>query len=137
MTHQFVEAIPERPESGTLYVSIEYGTAVHLCCCGCQREVITPITPTDWTLSFDGITVSLSPSIGNWSFECRSHYFITKNRVRWAASWSEARVAQARAVGANRQSTPESRPSDPPLEGTIRNAIRRVRDGLARLVRGS
>jgi len=29
--------------------------------------------------------VSLAPSIGNWSFPCNSHYWITGNEVRWAA----------------------------------------------------
>ena len=96
LAHEFVDAIPEGPQAGTLYISIMYGTALHLCCCGCRREVVTPITPDDWSLTYDGATVSLSPSIGNWSFECRSHYFITKNRVRWAATWSEGMVAAAR-----------------------------------------
>src|SRR5688572_11055762 len=32
--------------------------------------------------------VSLSPSIGNWSFPCQSHYWIENNRLRWAAAMS-------------------------------------------------
>lgn len=96
LSHQFVDAMPERPQSGTLYISIVYGTALHLCCCGCGRDVVTPITPDDWSLTYDGVAVSLSPSIGNWSFECRSHYFITKDRVRWAATWSDAMVSASR-----------------------------------------
>lgn len=31
-----------------------------------------------WTLIFDGDTVSLDPSIGNWSFHCQSHYLIVR-----------------------------------------------------------
>jgi hypothetical protein len=76
MQHKFVEFVPEDIQPNTLYVSVEYGTAVHKCCCGCGEEVVTPLTPTDWKLKFDGESVSLAPSIGNWSFKCRSHYFI-------------------------------------------------------------
>ena len=81
--HEFVEFIPERLEQGKLYISIPYATATHLCCCGCGFEVSNPITPTDWTLSFDGESVSLTPSIGNSSFPCQSHYWIDQNRVCW------------------------------------------------------
>jgi hypothetical protein len=46
------------------------------CCCGCGHEVVTPFSPTDWKLTFDCVSVSLYPSIGNWSPPCRAHYFI-------------------------------------------------------------
>jgi len=36
--------------------------------------------------------VTLDPSIGNWSFPCRSHYRIRNNRVRWAAPMSRERI---------------------------------------------
>jgi len=70
LRHEFVEHIPEELEEGVLYVSITYATAAHKCACGCGREVITPFTPTDWKMTFDGETISLAPSIGNWNFEC-------------------------------------------------------------------
>lgn len=97
LKHEFVEYIPEDLNEGVVYVSIKYATAVHKCCCGCGNEVTTPISPTDWRLIFDGESVSLEPSIGNWSFPCRSHYWITRNRVRWAPRWSEKEIAAARA----------------------------------------
>src|ERR1700722_5844351 len=75
---------------------MKYATAVHLCCCGCEREVVTPFAPTDWQLVFDGVTVSLHPSIGNWNFPCRSHYIIAHNRVIEALSWSDKQVAAER-----------------------------------------
>ena len=28
--------------------------------------------------------MSLWPSIGNWSFPCRSHYWVVENRVEWS-----------------------------------------------------
>lgn len=97
LTHSFVDCIPETFEDAVLFVSVRYGTAVHRCCCGCGREVVTPLTPTDWKLTFDGETVSLHPSIGNWNFPCRSHYWIRNNRVEWAEDWPEWKVEAAEA----------------------------------------
>jgi len=97
LVHEFVEFIPDVVEEGKLYVSIEYTTVVHKCCCGCGKEVVTPLSPTDWRLIFDGKTISLDPSIGNWSFPCRSHYWIRNNRVRWAEDWSQSRIDANRA----------------------------------------
>ena len=59
LEHRFVKHIPERLEPGVLYVSMEYATAAHSCCCGCGEEVVTPFTPTDWKMTFDGETISL------------------------------------------------------------------------------
>ncbi|MCF8276996.1 MAG: hypothetical protein K9J17_09690 [Flavobacteriales bacterium] len=92
LKHKFCESIPENLTQGVVYVSVTYGTAIHLCCCGCGSEVVTPITPTDWKLSFDGETISLSPSIGNWSLPCQSHYWIKDNQVEWSGQWSRKRV---------------------------------------------
>lgn len=92
LKHQFVEFIPDVIEEGKIYVSIEYATIVHKCCCGCGKEVVTPLSPTDWKLIFDGKTISLDPSIGNWSFPCRSHYWIRNNGVRRAEDWSQSRI---------------------------------------------
>jgi hypothetical protein len=95
---EFVEAIPRDLAVGTLYVSIPFTTAIHRCCCGCGREVVTPIAPNGWSLLFDGTAVSLDPSIGNWSFPCQSHYWIRRNRVEWAATWSKQQIQLARAA---------------------------------------
>jgi uncharacterized protein DUF6527 len=97
LAHEFVEFIPDELKERTLYISITYCTAVHKCCCGCGREVVTPLSPTSWQLTFDGKTVSLEPSIGSWSLPCQSHYFITKNRVVRARKWSEKQIARGRA----------------------------------------
>lgn len=94
--HEFVEFIPKELEEGALYVSIPYATAVHTCFCGCGTKVVTPISPVGWHLTFDGETVSLSPSVGNWSFACRSHYFIRKDAVVWAGDMSEDEIAWGR-----------------------------------------
>jgi hypothetical protein len=96
--HEFVEYIPTALEEGTLYISIAFATAVHRCCCGCGQEVVTPLTPTDWALTFDGETASLDPSIGNWGFDCQSHYWIRRNRVHWAGRWTAKQIAEGRAL---------------------------------------
>jgi hypothetical protein len=83
---EFVEFIPDRLEPGVLYVSRRYATASHLCCCGCEREVVTPLNPAKWRITERAGTVSLAPSVGNWSFPCRSHYWINANRVQWATA---------------------------------------------------
>lgn len=100
MTHQFVEFIPDELEDGTIYISVSYATVAHNCCCGCGKEVVTPISPRDWKLTFDGETVSLTPSIGNWGFPCQSHYWIVRNDVRWAEQWSPEEIAGGRALDA-------------------------------------
>jgi Family of unknown function (DUF6527) len=71
---QFVEFMPKLLDDGVLYVSMTYATASHRCFCGCGMKVVTPLSPTDWRLTFDGDSLSLHPSIGNWSYPCRSHY---------------------------------------------------------------
>lgn len=96
LCHEFVEFVPEVLEPGTLYVSVVYATVSHLCCCGCGQRVVTPLSPTDWTLAFNGETVSLDPSIGNWSFPCRSHYWIKGNAVRWAGQWTDSQIRAGR-----------------------------------------
>lgn len=93
---EFVEVIPRNLEPGILYVCCRYRAVKHLCACGCGVEVNTPLHPTAWTLMCDGVSVSLSPSIGNWSERCQSHYWIRNNRVHWAPKWSRYRIQRAR-----------------------------------------
>jgi hypothetical protein len=112
LEHRFVQHIPDQLEPGVLYVSMEYGTAVHSCCCGCGEEVVTPFTPTDWKMTFDGETVSLRPSIGNWNLPCRSHYVIERGRVNEAFPWTDEQIATERrrdkVAKARYYDTPES-----------------------------
>jgi hypothetical protein len=96
LVHKFVDKIPENIEEEVIYISIECETAIHKCCCGCGMEVVTPLSPTDWTLIFDGVSISLDPSIGNWSFDCRSHYWIKKNEVIWSGSWNARKINEKR-----------------------------------------
>jgi len=96
LEHRFVQYIPEQLEPGVIYISMEYATAAHSCCCGCGEQVITPFTPTDWKLTFDGETVSLWPSIGNWNFSCRSHYIIRNSRIVSAEPWEDDHIRSGR-----------------------------------------
>jgi len=96
LRHQFIEYMPSDLEEGTIYVSMAFATVAHKCCCGCGTEVVTPLSPTDWKLVFDGESISLHPSIGNWSFDCKSHYWIRRGRVRWAPRWSQQAIADGR-----------------------------------------
>lgn len=105
LQHKFVEFIPDRIEDGYLYISMQYCTAIHKCVCGCGNEVVTPLSPTDWRLTFNGKTISLYPSIGNWNFDCQSHYWIKKSKVKHANSWTrnEIDVSRTKANPAKRQ----------------------------------
>lgn len=94
--HEMVSAIPETLQPSTLYVTTDRDVAGHLCACGCGREVITPLSPTDWSISFDRRGASLFPSIGNWAFPCRSHYFIRGGAVVWARGMSDMAIQQGR-----------------------------------------
>lgn len=92
----FVDEVPDELSHGVLYVSIEHASMIHLCACGCGSEVVLPLTPEDWKLTYDGEHVSVSPSVGNWSLPCRSHYFIRSGEVVWAGDWSEERIHDGR-----------------------------------------
>ena len=96
MVPVFVETMPEVLEPGKLYVSPKFRTVTHSCACGCGVEINTPLHPTGWQLVFDGLYLSLSPSVGNWSEECQSHYWIEDNEVLWAGPWSRAQIDQGR-----------------------------------------
>lgn len=89
---EFVKHFPDILDEGVLYVSEEFTTAGHLCCCGCGEEVITPLNRAQWQLIKSGAGVSLHPSVGNWKFACKSHYWIRNNQVIEAAPLSNAAI---------------------------------------------
>ena len=96
LQHKFVTNIPDQLEDGVLYISIEYCTAIHKCICGCGNEVVTPLSPTGWSLTFNGKTISLNPSIGNWNFECKSHYWIKNSKIEFARTWSDKEIRKGK-----------------------------------------
>ena len=76
----FVKEMPSFWEQGKVYISEEYKTSVHLCLCGCGEKTVMPLGGQWWTLVKENNgTVSFIGSVGNYKFECKSHYIITKN----------------------------------------------------------
>jgi hypothetical protein len=139
--HEFIELAPKTLQEGVLYVSVEYASAVHNCFCGCGIKVAMPISPTDWQLTFDGDTVSLWPSVGNWDFPCRSHYVIKRNLVHWAASMTGEEIEEGRAADRRRKAayyceTPMLPASAPEPEKAAILVIRNKRSFWTRLLRG-
>ena len=115
--HAFVDTLPDKLDEGVLYVSVQYATSAHNCFCGCGREVVTPIHPTKWKLTFDGVVVSLYPSIGSWSLACKSHYWLQDGRVTWAESMSEdeIRAVRQRDLAAQNSYFDQAKESPPPV----------------------
>ena len=109
LQHEFVDYIPDTLYDGVLYVSVPFATVVHRCCCGCGNEVVTPLDPSDWEMTFDGRSVSLSPSIGNWGLACQSHYWISRNQVRWFPRFSRLDVKTNRTLNSFRKAGHPSR----------------------------
>ena len=93
---EFVDAFPTRLEQGVLYISIPYRTTGHLCCCGCNEEVVAPLSPAQWSLTYDGQAASLHPSIGNWALPCQSHYWIHGGKVHWSRNYTGEEIKTAR-----------------------------------------
>ena len=48
-------------------------------------------------------SVSLTPSVGNWAFHCRSHYWICRNEVRWARPFGDLEIEQVRRTNRSRR----------------------------------
>lgn len=91
-----VHYMPRQFEPGILYVSEEYGTAMHLCACGCGLKVTTPILPSRWSFKDTPHGPSLWPSVGNWTQPCNSHYVIDDGDIVWCESWSPEAVMAGR-----------------------------------------
>lgn len=95
MVPEFMTSFPEQLKPGHLYVSTHFSTAAHLCACSCGSEVITPLSPAQWVLTFDG-TISMRPSIGNWALPCQSHYVIDHGAIRWARGFTRDEIQRNR-----------------------------------------
>lgn len=131
-TPEFVEYIPRQLDNGVLYVSIPYCTAVHKCACGCGNKVVTPISPADWQILFDGDGVSLFPSVGNWGFPCKAHYWVRSNQVFWAKAWSSDQIARGRARESHSRTEYFARRSGQATAGEVAQAAPAVRQARSR-----
>lgn len=96
VSYKFVDYIPEHLDEGVIYIALEFGAVIHLCCDGCGERVSTPLHPAQWKLIFDGETVSLRPSVGSSGLACNSHYIIERNWVRWCRPLTEWEAARDR-----------------------------------------
>jgi hypothetical protein len=123
----FVTFAPDVLDPGVLYISIEYAAVLHACCCGCGNKVVTPLAPERWCLTYDGKSISLDPSIGNWSFACQSHYWIERNAVIWDRPFSSAEIAEVRAADRRdmTRAAPRTTHRDRPATPTAHVAVQR------------
>lgn len=80
---EFVNQMPKELKNGILYVAPHYEVAAHLCMCGCGEKVVTPLNKYGWDWTFNNVDVSLSPSVGNFQYNCKSHYFLKNGKVQW------------------------------------------------------
>jgi hypothetical protein len=87
-----VKTFPSQFEPGILYFSKEYEVAGHLCPCGCDNKIITPIETTEWSLSIRNGKPTLYPSLGNWELPCRSHYWIRKGKIERSYDWTDEEI---------------------------------------------
>ena len=92
----WVENMPESMKKGELYISTKHHLVEHICACGCGAEVSLPLGRSEWKIEYDGETVSLWPSIGNWRLPCKSHYIIQESKTRWCRQWSEEEIYKGR-----------------------------------------
>ena len=134
--HEFVDFVPKKLDEGVLYVSMRFGTVVHLCACGCGEEIVTPLGPAEWKLTYDGREITLTPSVGNWGLPCRSHYWIREGKFRWARGFSESEIAavryEARKRRGNYYNLPEVQMMEKSAEGKslrtfMRSALEKMR----------
>jgi len=88
--------MPKELASGVLYVAEQYGAAAHLCACGCERKIRTPLGPTSWSLTEDENGPTLRPSVGNWQQDCKSHYIIQDGDVIECGRWSDEEIISGR-----------------------------------------
>jgi hypothetical protein len=98
-----VHYMPMDLKPGCLYVSEVYNVAAHLCPCGCDTKVVTPIGPTEWTFTIDDGRSTFFPSLGNWQPPCRSHYWIIYGEIEWSYQWSENQIKAGRDAELNRR----------------------------------
>jgi len=91
-----VEFVPKALEPATLYVSERYKVAVHLCACGCENKVTTPLGPAEWAFHSENGKPTLYPSIGNWQIPCKSHYWIKNGEIIWSYAWTDEQIERGR-----------------------------------------
>lgn len=99
LTPKFVDLIPANSEElmpGIIYICAKHKTVVHRCPCGCGGLSEFVLSPTRFQMTFDGVSVTFSPSVGNPHLGCRSHYWIRGNQVEWCPPMQDWEIGRAR-----------------------------------------
>lgn len=69
---------------GELYIlATETPSSIHLCPCGCKNIVVLPHDKDGWKLTDKNGKITMRPSVGSFNLPCKSHYYITDNKVEW------------------------------------------------------
>lgn len=98
ITPEFVEYIPREGKDlilGIVYISMKHKMVVYRCPCRCGGLAEFMLDPIRFRMKYDGANVSFYPSIGISYLECRSHYWIRDNRIRWCAPLGDWESQQA------------------------------------------
>lgn len=86
ITFEKVQYIPDISElnDNVIYISDEFKVSVHKCLCGCNELTVMPLNNNNWNyiISNDN-KISFQPSVGNFQYDCKSHYIITKNKANF------------------------------------------------------
>jgi hypothetical protein len=122
---QRVEYMPKELQTGLLYVAEQFGVAVHVCACGCESKVRTPLGPTDWALEETDSGPTLYPSIGNWQLPCQSHYWIERGEIVWSEKWTREQIEASR-----RRQEARARAYYSALDRRAGSRVRRLRNWL-------
>ena len=99
LTPKFVELIPANNEElmpGIIYICAKHKTVVHRCPCGCGGLSEFVLSSTRFRMTYDGDSVTFSPSVGNPHLGCRSHYWIRGNQVQWCLPMQDWEIGRAR-----------------------------------------
>jgi hypothetical protein len=86
---KFLIDLPDKYKRNICYLigcNNQYWVLTFLCPCGCGDKIYLNLLKDNqpfWRINFDVNTISVYPSI--WKTGgCRSHFFITNNRIIWA-----------------------------------------------------
>jgi hypothetical protein len=121
MTPEFTETFPTPLQPGVLYVSATYSTAAHLCCCGCQQEVIAAVAgPVRIDLRRQSVIAALDRQLGAAMPLQLRH---PQRPVRWAQSYSDTEIKQNREN--DRRPLAEARPEEPTWLTRVTRRLRR------------
>jgi hypothetical protein len=121
-----VERLPSVLDEETVYVSEEYELAALKCACGCEHRVTLLLNDGHTVTEIAGLA-DISPSIGVWDAECKSHFFIRRGKVIWGKEFSDAEIRSAmrRQLASHVQGPVRSQPWYRSLAEWILNRFRR------------